>query len=214
MPTSSPLLLEKLYPDAPLAYGISNRFLFPQLDPHRYLELLFQTSAAIIQWREKDLPPQEGRELIRRGVKLARSRGKLFIVNSQWESALDEDAHGVHLPSSLPLEPVSSERARRNRSEFLIGKSTHSLDEAEAAEREGADYVFFGPVFEPISKSSTLVPRGLSAFKEICQALYIPVFPLGGMAPQTIPAVLQTGAIGYAGISWMGREVQDLLSAQ
>ena len=96
---------------------------------------------------------------------------------------------------------------------LFLGKSAHSVREAEAAETEGADYLLLGPIFEPISKETSFQPLGLAALREASQMLYIPVFALGGMDECTLPDVVKTSAAGAAGISWLRREVEGLLKA-
>lgn len=204
-------ILEKHSFRPPLWYGISNRLFFPQLDPLDYLELLFQTRAHILQWRERDLDTEINRRLVQRGVELARRMGKLFLVNSLSELALEEAADGSHLKSSQDLNKARRTRKRFAASEFVLGKSAHSVREAETAEQEGADYVLLSPIFDPISKEAGAQPLGLSALREAAQMLYVPVFALGGIDESTFPEIVKTNAIGGAGMSWLQREVQLLL---
>ncbi len=204
-------ILEKHNLQTPLFYGISDRGAFPDLDPLDYLELLFQTRAHVLQWREKDLDMKTNRRLIRRGVELARRTGKLFLVNSFVELALREAADGSHLTSTQCLGEALDARKRFATEEFILGKSAHSGREAAAAEREGADYVLLGPIFEPISKEASIQPLGLAALRETAQMLYIPVFALGGVDERTFPEIAKTSAWGGAGISWLRQEVVPLL---
>lgn len=202
--------LKKRKFEPPILYGVSSRQAFPDLRPLHYLELLFQTRAHILQWREKDLSPEQNRPFVRRGAQLAQQTGKLFLVNSQVELALQERAHGVHLTSDQELPQALELRDQSGAREFLIGKSVHSVKEAEQAEREGADYVLLGPIFDPISKGFDRHPLGLSALREAAQMLYIPVLALGGIDQTTFPEVLKTNAIGVAGISWLQEEIKAI----
>ncbi|RME45599.1 MAG: thiamine phosphate synthase, partial [Deltaproteobacteria bacterium] len=83
----------------------------------------------------------------------------------------------------------------------LIGVSTHALCEAQEAERLGADFVTFGPVFETPSKRAYGPPLGLEALKSVVSALSIPVFALGGVTCERLPALAATGVHGIAMIS-------------
>lgn len=204
-------ILEKHSLQPPLFYGISDRGAFPNLDPFDYLELLFQTRAHILQWREKDLDIETNRQLIQRGVGLARRIGKFFLVNSFVELALQEAADGTHLTSTQSLGEALDARKRFAANEFILGKSVHSVREAAAAEKEGADYVLLGPIFEPISKEASIQPLGLVTLRETAQMLYIPVFALGGVEERTFPEIAKTSIWGAAGISWLRREVVALL---
>ncbi len=195
----------------PILYGISNRRAFSKLEPLSYLELLFQPRADIVQWREKDLPVEQNRSFVQRGVRLASETGKLFLVNSLLEVALEEEADGAHLTSSQEVGQARRVRDRFGARQFLLGKSVHSLSEAERAEAEGVDYLLLGPIFDPLSKRSDRLPLGCSTLQEAVQTLSIPVIAIGGIDESKLEEVFKTGAGGAAGITWVHREVERLL---
>jgi thiamine-phosphate diphosphorylase len=87
---------------------------------------------------------------------------------------------------------------------FLIGVSCHASldhgsDELRAAEREGADFAVYGPVFPSVTKS--LTPMGLDAFRRAVAAVQLPVYALGGVTRENAAACIAAGASGIAGIS-------------
>jgi thiamine-phosphate pyrophosphorylase len=196
---------------SPALCGISDRGAFPNLEPLSYLELLFQTRADIVQWREKDLPAEDSRIFVQHGVRLARQTGKLFLVNSLFEVALEEEADGAHLTSSQDLGEARRVRDRFGARQFLLGQSVHALSEAERAEAQGADYLILGPIFDPLSKRSDRSPLGCATLGEAAQILSVPVIAIGGIDESNLEEVFRTGAGGAAGITWVHREVERLL---
>ncbi len=210
MPTFNDIL-GKHNLQSPILYGISNRRAFPNLEPLSYLELLFRTPADIVQWREKDLPAELNRSFVQRGVRLASETGKLFLVNSLLEMALEEEADGAHLTSSQDVGEARRVRDRFGARQSLLGKSVHTLSEAVMAEAEGVDYLLLGPIFDPLSKRSDRMPLGCLALQEAVQTLSIPVIAIGGIDESNFEEVFKTGASGAAGITWMHREVERLL---
>lgn len=174
------------------------------------MELLFGTSAEIIQWREKDLPLDELRIQAARGVALARLTGKRFIVNTHWKLAANVGAGGAHLTSRQEAAAICAELKGLDVEDFLVGQSVHSLESAQTAVEAGVDYLFLAPVFAPLSKSASGPLLGLEGLAAICRAVSIPVFALGGVTPCQLDDVCNAGAVGIAGISWAAREVAEL----
>ena len=195
----------------PIWYGISDRSLFPGVDPARYLEALFRTSADILQWRDKDLPLEVALPLIRQGCALARQTGKIFVLNSLVDAALREGTDGVHLTSEHSVAKAAQARTAARRGSFLIGKSAHTLAAALEAEEAGADYLLVSPVFAPISKEDNRPALGVDGLREIVERLHAPVFALGGLDHSNAAEALRAGVAGIAGISWVGRELATLL---
>ena len=196
---------------SPILYGISNRLAFPHLDPSNYLELLFQTRAHILQWREKDLPAEDNRVFIRQGVRLAQQTGKLFFVNSLFEMALEEGADGAHLTSIQDVGEARRARDRLRAGQYTLGKSVHTLRESEMIQAQEVDYLLLGPIFDPLSKESDRSPLGTSGLRKAVQRLSTPVIAVGGIDESNFEEVFKTGASGAAGISWVQREVERLL---
>lgn len=207
-------ILKKHNPHTPFLYGISQRCFFPSLEPLQYLELIFETSADVIQWREKDISAEQNRVYIRRGAELSKKSGKLFLVNSLMEIGIQEGIGGVHLTSDQDMKWATEIRLAADLDEFVIGKSVHSLAEAVQAESEGADYVLLGPIFAPLSKSTTMFPLGGSILLEISQILNIPVVVVGGIDHSNFQEVSKKGIAGVAGITWVQNEIGKFLKNQ
>jgi thiamine-phosphate pyrophosphorylase len=163
-----------------------------------------------VQIREKDLPARELAEVTREALRLVASSGALtrarILVNDRLDVALAEGAGGVHLAgNSLPVKEakrlVAEHTSRRSNQEgFLVGASCHSLDGARTAAADGADYIFFGPVFATPSKASFGEPLGLERLAQVCRSVSIPVFAIGGITLENAAACIQAGAAGLAAI--------------
>lgn len=174
-----------------------------------------EIAAAGVDWvqiREKDLTARELASLTRKSLRIAASssaksfRATRVLVNDRLDAAIAERAAGVHLgEKSLPVAEAKRlvESALRKQAvdeTFLIGVSCHSIESAQAAERSGADYIFFGPVFTTPSKELFGPPQGAEFLARVCRAVSIPVLAIGGITVETAAACLAAGASGIAAI--------------
>jgi thiamine-phosphate pyrophosphorylase len=103
--------------------------------------------------------------------------------------------------------------------EVLVGKSTHSLEQAIAAEREGPDYIGVGPLFATPTKPD-YKPVGLELIGQVAAQVRVPQFCIGGVNERTLPEVLAAGAkrivivsdlLGSADIPAYCRRIRDML---
>ncbi|HUK32155.1 MAG TPA: thiamine phosphate synthase [Candidatus Acidoferrum sp.] len=134
-----------------------------------------------------------------------------IIVNDRLDVALAAGVAGVHLGGeSLPVAAVNAAREGGILpKEFLIGASCHSLDAARAAERDGADYIFFGPVFATPSKEKSGASQGIGKLAEVSRNLKIPVLAIGGVNEENAADCFAAGAAGIAAIR-MFQDAVDL----
>jgi thiamine-phosphate pyrophosphorylase len=175
-------------------------------EPLVFIERALAAGLDWIQIREKDLSGRALFELCRAAARLANPRGTKLFVNGRADIALAAALDGVHLPSDAP--PPSAFRACAG-SGFRIGVSCHNLEELRAAEQAGADYAFYAPVFEPLSKPGYGPVLGLDALARACAAVRIPVLALGGVSAENAYECAAAGAAGVAGIS-LFQSAQDL----
>jgi len=151
-----------------------------------------------VQAREKDLPAADVARLCRALRPLTAARGALLIVNDRADIALAVGADGAQRTStSLSVEDMRAAVDKRVR----IGASVHSLDEAVAAATAGAEWLFFGPVYDTPSKRRYGPPQGLAALERVASAVAVPVIAIGGVTPERVKEVRAAGARGVAAIS-------------
>jgi thiamine-phosphate pyrophosphorylase len=170
-----------------------------------------------IQIREKDLSGKDcaalTREALQRAAKVASGNAMpaRIIVNDRLDVALSERTNGVHLgENSLPAQDAKRlVNAHREVKDFLIGVSCHSLDAAKSAAEGGADYLFFGPVFATPSKSVYGAPQGIERLAEICRAVSVPVFAIGGITLENASSCFAAGVSGIAAIR-LFQDAQDI----
>jgi thiamine-phosphate diphosphorylase len=118
-----------------------------------------------------------------------------ILISSRCDVALAAGAAGVNLPE----RDVAVVDARALLGQRTIGRSVHSLEAALEAERDGADFVIFGPVWASVSHAGS-APAGVDALAEVARALRIAVLAIGGVTEERISECHEAGAAGYAAI--------------
>jgi len=149
----------------------------------------------LLQFRAKNWPQAE---IVKVGRALrallpafdAPRPGPLFILNDHPGLVEEMGADGVHVGQDDLA--VASARAQAGAG-VLVGKSTHSLAQAVAAEREGADYIGVGPLFATPTKPD-YAPVGLGLIGRVAAEVRVPQFCIGGVNEKTLPEVLSAGA--------------------
>jgi thiamine-phosphate pyrophosphorylase len=113
-----------------------------------------------------------------------------LIVNDHAEVARRVPLEGVHVGQDDDSIQVVRRKAGRD---VLVGKSTHSLDQARAAQREGADYIGFGPIFATPTKPN-YTPVGLADIRRAHAEVNLPIFCIGGINIDNLQSVIDAGA--------------------
>jgi thiamine-phosphate pyrophosphorylase len=152
----------------------------------------------LIQLREKNLNARTLYELTVRAVEITRGTRTRLLVNDRADIARAARADGCHLTT----RSIEASIIRRTfGADFLIGVSTHSLIEAQAARDAGADFAVFGPVFDTPSKQIYGEPVRLESLREAAHKLSpFPLLALGGVALENVSEISRTGASGIAAI--------------
>ena len=183
--------------DLPPLYAILDPEQIKTRDGLVVLRQLLEGGAGIVQLRAKIMEPRDFFHLARQARALTHARGCRLIVNDRLDIALACGADGVHFgQDDLPLGP-----GRKLMVEKIIGVSTHSIEQAREAERGGADYIGFGPMFGTATKDTGYAARGIDMLRAVRAAVKIPIVAIGGVKEENIAQVWQAGADSAAIIS-------------
>jgi thiamine-phosphate pyrophosphorylase len=178
-------------------YAITDERFHPGRDMIEVMEEAILGGADIIQLRDKR---SKKRDILRKAYalrELTRKHDVLFIVNDHLDIALEADADGVHLgQDDLPLKA-----ARKLMGDRIIGISTHRIEEAREAEREGADYIGVGPVFATKTKEDVVAPVTLEYVRQVAAEITIPWVAIGGIKLHNVDRVLAAGATRICAVS-------------
>ncbi|CAM4207003.1 thiamine phosphate synthase [Saccharibacillus endophyticus] len=178
-------------------YAITGENFHPGRGLAEVMEQAILGGADIIQFRDK----HSGKEELLRKAKALRELTRRydipFIVNDHVELALEVDADGIHLgQGDLPLA-----EARRIVGSKIIGISTHAIEEALAAQEQGADYIGAGPVYATRTKLDVVAPVGLDYIREVSRRISIPFVAIGGIKLGNADEVIEAGATRLCAIS-------------
>ncbi|MFB3785474.1 MAG: thiamine phosphate synthase [bacterium] len=147
--------------------------------------------AGAIQLRDKEMSKRELLAWAYRLRELTRERGVTFIMNDHLDIALAAGADGVHLgQDDFPIP----EARRAAGPHFIIGASTHSVDQARKAVEEGASYINIGPIFPTGTKKGVVTPVGPEMITEVTRIVSHPFTVMGGIKLGNVDEVLRRGA--------------------
>lgn len=159
-------------------------------EPAALARILLEAGARVMQLRLKDVGAREFLATAREIVRLCRERGAILIVNDRADIAMLAEADGVHVgQDDLPLEAAR----RIVGASRIVGVSTHSVEQARAAQAGGADYIGFGAIYSGGLKDVKNA-QGLERLRAVRAAVQIPIVAIGGITEATLPEVIAAGA--------------------
>lgn len=179
------------------------------------IKRLAEGGATLVQLREKSSSPRLFFDQAVEAVSVARGLGVRLVINDRVDIALAAEADGVHLGQEDLPPAMARQLLGGNR---IIGLSTHSLEQALAAEKEPVDYVAVGPVFQTATKENPEPAVGLEMVSMVAEAISKPVVAIGGIRAGNLASVLGAGAASVAIISDLystgdiGSRFRDLLA--
>jgi thiamine-phosphate pyrophosphorylase len=173
-----------------LLYGIIDLgYVSPENAPG-VLEKLIAGGIDMVQLRGKKHKIDELSLLAEKLLRVTTAAEIPLIANDHAQIAQRVDVQGVHVgQDDAGIEAVRAQVKRP----IIIGKSTHSVEQAAAAEREGADYIGLGPIF-PTPTKPDYPPIGLSQIQEVRKRVTVPIFCIGGIKLENLAQALAAGA--------------------
>ncbi len=159
------------------------------------LKAVLEAGVDFLQWRQKQGSDSSFLLKAREVGALCREFKTPFVVNDRPDIALLVEADALHLgQDDLPIDAARSLVG----SQMPIGRSTHSLAQALAAEAEGADYIGFGPIFKTPSKANPDPEVGIDGLLEVLQQVSLPVVAIGGLDENNIAEVARSKVAALA----------------
>jgi len=144
----------------------------------------------MVQLREKHLPDIELIKIGKEIRSITKGTETNFVVNDRPDIAAICDADYLHLgQDDIPIE-----EARKIVGNMKIGLSTHSLEQAKEALKHKPNYIGFGPIYQTNAKLKPDKPLGTEQLKQVLAFADIPIVAIGGIFPENITPVLETGA--------------------
>ncbi|MBG9588672.1 thiamine phosphate synthase [Cytobacillus firmus] len=170
-------------------------------NPEDILRSAINGGISLFQFREKGAGCLHGKEkesLAKRLQAICKESNIPFIVNDDIELALSINADGVHIGQ----EDEPADVVRRKIGSKILGVSVHNMLEAEAAMRQGADYLGIGPIYPTSTKKDAKAVQGLTFLKELRAAdIQIPVVGIGGIHSENTCPIMDAGADGVSVIT-------------
>jgi thiamine-phosphate pyrophosphorylase len=162
--------------------------------PDQFLHAVLAGGVDIVQLRMKSAPDARVQETALRFAGVCAQHDALFILNDRPDLAATAGADGVHIgqdddPVAAARQVVGTER--------LVGVSTHSRSQIDAAGAAGADYIGVGPVYETPTKPGRPAV-GLELLRYAGSHAAVPFFAIGGVSPANVGAVRAAGATRIA----------------
>ncbi|MGK0289599.1 MAG: thiamine-phosphate pyrophosphorylase [bacterium] len=154
------------------------------------LEAALQGGIRIFQLRVKnELNDRDQLELSRRVRILTKKYNCLYFVNDRPDLAYLSEADGLHLGPA----DITAKEARKIVGTMIIGKSSHSFEEAMKESQDDIDYLSVGPVYETDCKEVSDQIVGIELVKKVQAKVQVPIVAIGGITLENLPTVLSTG---------------------
>lgn len=178
-------------------YAVTDRAWTGKTSLYEQVEAAIRGGVTCVQLREKELPYKDFLKEAITIKKICSYYNVTFIINDNVDIAVDCDADGVHIgQEDMKIYDVRKILG----DEKIIGLSVHNFKEALDAEKNGADYIGVGAVFNTRTKKNVKV-IDIKSIKNICENINIPVVAIGGLKKDNISVLKGSGIDGVAIVS-------------
>jgi thiamine-phosphate pyrophosphorylase len=178
-------------------YGIFDLGYAPAEAAPLIVAQMIEGGVDVVQLRAKNLSEEEIEQIGIRIEPVTTGAGIPLIINDHPELVPTIGAQGAHVGQDDRLVADARWRAGRALGDEvpppIIGKSTHSVEQAVAAANDGADYIGFGPLFATPTKPGRAA-IGLEEIRKVHELVSIPIFCIGGIKLENLSSVLAAGA--------------------
>ncbi len=157
----------------------------------KVVEEMLEAGIKIIQYREKNKEKLEKLRECKIISEMVKREDGIFIVNDDIDIAILSKADGIHIgQDDLPIEDARSLVGDK----MIIGVSTHNINQARKAKKNGADYIGVGPIFKTFTKKNVCDPVGIKYMKEVIDTIDILFVAIGGIKENNIKKIREAGA--------------------
>lgn len=171
-------------------YGILDLSYTPRERIVPTTQLMLEGGVDILQLRAKGSTPADIVTMAREVAPLCRAAKIPFVINDHPGLTIDSSADGAHVGQDDT--PVADARLLAGEGS-IVGKSTHSVDQAVKATEEAPDYIGFGPLFATPTKPDYR-PIGIEDIAEVHRRVKLPIFCIGGIKLENLDQVVAAGA--------------------
>lgn len=180
-----------------LLYAVTDRKWTGEKNLYQQVEEALKGGATLIQLREKNMSQEEFLKEAREMTALCHRYGTALIINDNVEVALKSGADGVHVGiEDIPVKEIRKQAP----GDFIIGATAKTTEQAQRAEKEGADYLGVGAVFpSPTKKNAIRITT--EELRKICSSVRIPAVAIGGITSENAGSLAGGGMAGMAVVS-------------
>ncbi len=180
-----------------LLYAVTDRKWTGEKTLYQQVEEALKGGATLIQLREKNMSQEEFLKEAREMTALCHRYGTALIINDNVEVALKSGADGVHVGiEDIPVKEIRKQAP----GDFIIGATAKTTEQAQRAEKEGADYLGVGAVFpSPTKKNAIRITT--EELRKICSSVRIPAVAIGGITSENAGSLAGGGMAGMAVVS-------------